>query len=54
MPRIKMGNIPKVFHEMIKNQNHKDPKVFLNFNTSIKKHSIKSTKYLVLYREPTL
>ena len=54
MHRIKMGNIPKMFHEAIKKQNDKDPTMFFNFNISIKKHFIKSTKYLDLYREPTL
>ena len=49
-----MGNIPKMFHEAMKKQNDKDPTIFFNFNISIKKHSIKSTKYLDLYREPTL
>ena len=43
-----------MFHEAIKKQNDNDPTMFFNFNISIKKHFIKSTKYLDLYREPTL
>ena len=52
--RIKMGNIPKVFHETIKKPNHKYPTTFSNLNYSIKKYSLKSTKYSVLYRGPSL
>ena len=54
MHRIKMGNIPEVFHETIKKPNHKYPTTFSNLNYSIKKYSLKSTKYSVSYRGPTL
>ena len=49
-----MGNIPKVFYEAVKKQNHNDPTTFFKFKNSIKKHSLKSTIYSVLYRKPTL
>ena len=42
-----MGNIPEVFHETIKKPNHKYPTTFSNLNYSIKKYSLKSTKYSV-------
>ena len=54
MYRIKMGNIPEAFHETVKKPNHKYPKTFSYLNYSIKKYSLKSTKYSVLYRAPTL
>ena len=54
MHRIKMGNIPEVFHETIKKLNHKYPTTFSNLIYSIKKYSLKSTKYSVSYRGPTL
>ena len=54
MHRIKMGNIPEVFHETIKKPDHKYPTTFFNLNYSIKKYSLKSTKYSVSYRGPTL
>ena len=47
MHRIEMGNVPKVFHETIKKPNHKYPTTFANFNYSIKKYSLNSTKYSV-------
>ena len=50
---IKMGNIPEVFHETIKNLNRKYPTTFSNLNHSIKKYSLKSTKHSVSYRGPT-
>ena len=49
-----MGNIHEVFHETIKKVNHKYPTTFPNFNYSIKKCSLKSTKYSFSYRGPTL
>ena len=54
MHRIKMGNIPKVFHGKIKKPNHKYPTTFSDFNYSIKKYSLKSDKYSVSYSGPTL
>ena len=54
MHRIKIGNIPEVFHEKIKKPNHKYPTTFSDFNYSIKKCSLKSTKYSVSYSGPTL
>ena len=54
MHRIKMGNIPEVFHETIKKLNHKYPTTFSNLIYSINKYSLKSTKYSVSYRGPTL
>ena len=54
MHRIKIGNIREVFHEAIKKRNHKYPTTFSNLNYSIKKYSLKSTKYSVSYRGPTL
>ena len=54
MHRIKMGNIPEVSHETIKKPNHKYPTAFSNLNYIIKKYSLKSTKYSVSYRGPTL
>ena len=54
MHRIKMGNIPEVFHETIKRPNHKHPKTFSTLNYSIEKYSLKSTKYSVSYRGPIL
>ena len=51
--RMKMGNIPEVFHETIKKPNHKYRKTFSNLNWSIKKYSLKSTKSSVSYRGPT-
>ena len=50
---IKMGIIPEVFHETMKNLNRKYPTTFSNLNYSIKKYSLKSTKYSVSYRGPT-
>ena len=47
MHRIEMGNIPKVFHETIKKPNQKYPTTFSNFNYSIEKYSLNSTKYSV-------
>ena len=41
--RIKMGNIPEVFHETIKKPNHKYPTTFSNLNDSIEKYSLKPT-----------
>ena len=52
--RIKIGNILEVFHETIKKPNHKYPTNFSNLNYSIKKYSLKSTKYFIWYRGPTL
>ena len=52
--RIKMGNILEIFQETIKKPNHKYPTTFYKLNYSIKKYSLKSTKYSVLYRETTL
>ena len=49
MHRIRMGNIPKAFHETIKK-----PTIFSNLNYSIKKYSLKSIKYSFSYRGPTL
>ena len=49
-----MGNIPEVLHETIKKTNHKYPATFSNLDYSIKKYSLKSTKYSVSYRGPTL
>ena len=49
-----MGNIPEVFHGTIKKSSHKYPTTFSNLNYSIKKNSLKSTKYSVSYRGPTL
>ena len=54
MHRIKMWNIPEVFHETIKNPNHKYPTTFSKVNYSIQKYSLKSTKCSVSYRWPTL
>ena len=54
MHRLKIGNIPEVFQETTKNPNHKYPTNFSNFNYSIKKYSLKSDKYSVLYRGLTL
>ena len=54
MHSIKMGNIPKLFHETIKKPNHKYPITFSYLNYSIKKYSLKSTKYSVLYKGSTL
>ena len=53
MHRIKMGNIPEVFHETIKKPIHKYPATFSNLNYIIKKYSLKSTEYSVSYRGPT-
>ena len=53
MHRIKMRNIPEVFHETIKKPIHKYPATFSNLNYIIKKYSLKSTKYSVSYRGPT-
>ena len=50
MDRIKMGNIPVVFHQTTKKLNHKYPLAFSNLNCSIKKYSLKSIKYSALYR----
>ena len=50
MQRIKMENIPKVFHQTIKKPNDKYPTTFSILNYSIKKYHLKSTKY----SEPTL
>ena len=36
MQRIKMGNIPEVFHETIKKPNHKHPTFFSNRDYSFK------------------
>ena len=47
-------NIPEVFHETIKKPNHKYPTTFSNLNYSIKKYYLKSTKYSVSYRGPTI
>ena len=49
-----MGNILEIFQETIKKPNHKYPTTFYKLNYSIKKYSLKSTKYSVLYRETTL
>ena len=49
-----MGNIPEVFHETIKRPNHKYPTTFSNLNYNIKKYFLKSIKYSVSYRRPTL
>ena len=49
-----MGNISKVFYEAIKKQDHNDPTTYFKFKNSIKKNSLKSTKYSVLYRKSTL
>ena len=54
MHRIKMWNIPEIFHETIKNPNHKYPTTFSNVNYNIQKCSLKSTKCSVSYRWPTL
>ena len=54
MHRIKMWNIPEIFHETIKHPNHKYPTTFSNVNYSIQKYSLKSTKCSVSYRWPTL
>ena len=54
MHRIRTGHIPEVFHETIKKPNHKYPKTFSKLNYSFKKCSLKSTKYSVSYRGPTL
>ena len=54
MHRIKMWNIPEIFHETIRNPNHKYPTTFSNVNYSIQKCSLKSTKCSVSYRWPTL
>ena len=54
MHTIKMANIPEVFPETTKKPNHKYPTTFSNFNYGIKKYSLKSTKYSVSYRGPTL
>ena len=54
MHRIKVGNIPEVFRETITKPNHKYTTTFSNLNYSIKKYSLKSTKYSVSYRGPTL
>ena len=37
MHRIKMGNIPEAFHEIIRKPNHNYPVTFSNLNYSIKK-----------------
>ena len=42
MHRTKMGNIPET---IIKKTNYKYSKTFSNFTYSIKKHSLKLTKY---------
>ena len=47
MHRIKKANIPEVFHETTKKLNHKYPTTFSSY-------SLKSTKYSVSYRGPTL
>ena len=52
--RIKMGNTPEFFHETIKRSNHKYPTTFCDLTYNIKKFSLKSTKYIVSYRGPTL
>ena len=52
--RIKMGNIPEALHETIKKPNHKYSTAFSNLNYSSKRYSLKSTKYSVPYRGPTL
>ena len=54
MHRIKMGNIPKVFHETIKKPSNKYSTTFSIFNYRIKKNSLRLNKYSVSYRGPTL
>ena len=49
-----MGNISEVFHETIKQPNAKYPTGFSNLSYSIKKCSLKSARYSVSYRGPTL
>ena len=49
-----MRNIPEVFHKIIKKPNGKYPTTFSNLNYSIKKYSLKSTKYFISYKGPTL
>ena len=49
-----MGNISDVFHETIKQPNAKYPTGFSNLSYSIKKCSLKSARYSVSYRGPTL
>ena len=39
---------------IIKKPNHKHPATFSNLNYSIKKYSLKLTKYSISYRGPTL
>ena len=39
MKRIKMGNIPVVFHEATKKLNHKYPSAFSNLHRNIEKCS---------------
>ena len=49
-----MWNIPEFFHETIKKPYHKYPATFSNLNNRIKMYSLKSIKYSVSYRWPTL
>ena len=48
-----MNDIPKLFYQMIKKHN-KYLTNFSNLNYSIKKYSLKTTKYSVSFRGPTL
>ena len=48
------GKYFAVFHETIKKTSQKYPTTFSNLNYSIKKYSLKSTKYSVSYGGPTL
>ena len=54
MHRLSIDDFPKNFHNTIKKPDHKYPTKFSIFNYSLKKHSLKSSKFAVSCRGPKL
>ena len=54
MHRLSIDDFPKNFHNTFKKPDHKYPTKFSIFNYSLKKHSLKSSKFAVSCRGPKL
>ena len=54
MHRLSIGDLAKNFNNTFKKLDHKYPKAFSVCNYSLKKHSLKSSKFAVSYQGPKL
>ena len=54
MHKLSIDDLPKHFNNTFKKPDHKYPTKFSICNYSLKKHSLKGSKFAVFYRGPKL